>query len=71
MLECRRPIPVVTPLGPGFIWYITSSGMYENDEYTIVLRADGTIRHFKSDQVKVYMNATYGIADGTKDDLPF
>ena len=55
------PIPVTTPLGDGHILYINPGGMYENDEITVVLLDGGHIRHFESDQVKVWVNSTYGI----------
>jgi hypothetical protein len=55
------PIPVTTPLGDGYILYINSGGMYENDEITVVLLDGGHIRHFESAQVKVWVNSTYGI----------
>ena len=58
-----KPVPCVTPLGDGYIMYITENGMYENDEFTVVLWKDGSIRHFSSDSVKIYHNATYGIQD--------
>lgn len=56
-----HPIPVTTPLGDGYILYITPGGMYENDEITVVLLDGGHIRHFESDQVKIWVNSTYGI----------
>lgn len=55
------PIPVTTPLGDGYILYITEGGMLENDEITVVLNEGGQIRHFTSDQVRVWKNSTYGI----------
>jgi len=56
-----RPIPVTTPLGDGYILYITPSGMFENDEITVVLLDGGQIKHFESGQVRVWINSTYGI----------
>jgi hypothetical protein len=56
-----HPIPVTTPLGDGYILYITPGGMYENDEITVVLLKGGEIRHFESSQVRVWVNSTYGI----------
>lgn len=35
--------------------------MLENDEITVVLNERGEIKHFTSDQVRVWKNATYGI----------
>ena len=55
------PIPVTTPLGDGYILYITEGGVLENDEITVVLSNGGEIRHFTSDQVRVWKNSTYGI----------
>jgi hypothetical protein len=54
-------IPVTTPIGDGYILYITANGMYENDEITVVMKSNGQIRHFLSDQVKVWNNSTYRI----------
>jgi len=61
MIFCPSPIPVTTPLGDGYILYITPSGMLENDEITVVLSKGGEIKHFTSDQVRVWKNSTYGI----------
>ena len=55
------PIPVTTPLGDGYILYISYGGMLENDEITVVLSKGGEIKHFTSDQVRVWKNSTYGI----------
>lgn len=55
------PIPVTTPLGDGYILYISYGGMLENDEITVVLSNGGEIKHFTSDQVRVWKNSTYGI----------
>lgn len=61
MIFPPRPIPVKTPLGDGYILYITSGGMFENDEITVVLLNGGEIKHFASDQVRVWKNSTYEI----------
>ena len=61
MIFANRPIPVVTPLGDGYILYITPNGFLENDEITVVLSNGGEIKHFTSDQVRVWKNSTYGI----------
>lgn len=66
--ECRKPIACTTPLGEGYIWYIKDNGMYENDEFTVVLLDGGAVRHFTSDQIKIWSNDTYTIK---KKDLPF
>jgi hypothetical protein len=61
VIFANRPIPVVTPLGDGYILYITPNGFLENDEITVVLSNGGEIKHFSSDQVRVWKNSTYGI----------
>jgi hypothetical protein len=66
--EVRRPIPVTTPLGDAYIWYITEQGQFENDIYTIVLCNNGAVRHIRSDQVKIWHNETFGIK---KDEFKF
>ena len=60
MLEFRRPIPVVTPLGDGMAMYVTDSGVFANDVWTVAL-ADGRVRHFRTDQLTVEKNATWNI----------
>ena len=60
MIEFRRPIPVKTSLGDGMAIYVVNSGTFANDIWTIVLN-DGSIRHFRTDQVKMENNATWNI----------
>lgn len=59
--EFNKTIPVITPLGNGYILYVTSNGMFENDEFTIVMDDGGIIKHFTSDQVRIWHNETYNI----------
>lgn len=59
--EFRKPIPCVTPLGDGYVWYVTDGKMLENDCYTIILLEGGFIKHFTSDQIQIFNNETYGI----------
>lgn len=58
------PIPVVTPLGSGYIVYVSRNPIHENDEITVAMDEDGQYRHFNAGQVKAYKNATYGINAG-------
>jgi len=60
MIEFKNPIPVKTALGDGMAIYVANSGSFANDIWTIVLN-DGTIRHFRTDQVKMEANATWNI----------
>lgn len=61
MLEFRNPLPVITPLGGAYAIYVTSGGTFENDIWTVVLENGGNILHFRSDQIKMYKNATFDI----------
>jgi len=59
--EFRHPVPCITPLGDGFIWYMKQNGYLENDELTVILCEGGIIRHFTTDQVQIFHNETYQI----------
>lgn len=61
MLEFKNPIPVVTPIGNAYAIYTTNSGTFENDVWTVCLEDGGKILHFRTDQLKVYSNATFDI----------
>lgn len=56
-----KSIPVITPLGPGYVVYITSNGLFENDEVCVALQDGGQWRHFTTNDIKSWHNATYGI----------
>lgn len=64
--EFKNPIPCVTPLGDGYVWYVRSNGFLENDEFTVILTDDGSVRHFNSEQIKIWRNETYGISKTKK-----
>ncbi len=62
MLEFRNPIPVVVEGNKdGYAIYVTNGGSFENDVWCVVLREGGDIRHYLSNQVKMYVNATLDI----------
>ena len=62
MLEFSKPVPVVTEDGlEGYALYVTDGGAYSNDVWCVVIAEGGHIRHYTSDQLKVYHNATFGI----------
>jgi len=69
IFEPRNPIPVITPLGDGYILYIKSNGFLDNDEVTVVLLNGGGIKHFDITQLKVWHNETYGIKKRTEDKI--
>jgi hypothetical protein len=62
MLEFANPIPVIVEgEKEGYAIYVTSGGQFENDIWCVVLCEGGYIRHYRSDQMKMYINATLGI----------
>lgn len=58
---CPFPLPVVTPLGDGFVIYVNEGQMFEDACWAVALKEGGQIRHFTSNQIKVWHNETYGI----------
>jgi hypothetical protein len=62
MLEFKQPIPVVVEGNKdGYAIYVSNSGMYENDVWCVVHCDGGTVRHYQTDQIKIWTNATFGI----------
>jgi hypothetical protein len=62
MLEFSKPIPVVVEGNKdGYALYVVNSGMFENDVWCVALCEGGHVRHYTSDQVKIYVNATFNI----------
>jgi hypothetical protein len=59
--ELNNPIACTTPLGDAYIWYIKPNGYLENDEITCILMNGGQVRHFTTDQIRIWNNQTYKI----------
>ncbi len=57
----ERPIPVMTPLGGGYVVYVESSTLWENDVITVALLDGGQWRHFRSNDIQSWHNETFGI----------
>lgn len=66
MLEFKKPIPVNTPHGEGYAIYVQSSGMFENDCWTVCLCNGGEIKHYNTLQLTVIKNATFDIHEKEK-----
>ena len=60
-LEFTTPIPVITPIGEGYAIYVQNGGTFANDIWTVALCDGGIIRHFRTDQLQMYKNATFEI----------
>lgn len=64
--EFNNPIPVVVEGDKnGYALYVRDGGLYENDIWCVVHCIGGFVRHYKSDQIKIYANATFGICKST------
>ena len=62
MLEFKQPIPVVVEDNKkGYAIYVTDSGPFENDVWCVVLCDGGHVRHYRSNQIKIYQNLTFDI----------
>lgn len=63
ILEFRNPIPLIIKESgvEAMALYVTTSGTFENDIFTVVLCDNGDIIHVRSDQVRMYANKTFDI----------
>ena len=62
MLEFKNPIPVVVEDNKdGYAIYVRDGGTFENDIWCVVLCNGGFVRHYRSDQIKIFANSTLGI----------
>lgn len=66
--EFKNPIPVTTPKGDGWLLYVRDGGNWSNDIFAVVLEEGGHLLHFRSDQLRMFRNATFDIAN---DEVPF
>jgi hypothetical protein len=63
--EFNNPIPVTTKSGAGYLWYVSDSGLHENDVYTVILKKGGRVIHCSSEQIRVNCNSTFDITKDT------
>jgi hypothetical protein len=62
--EFKNPIPVIVETDKeGYVIYVQSSGMFENDIWCVVHCEGGVVRHYRTDQIRVYNNATFDILE--------
>ncbi len=62
MLEFKKPIPVIVEKDKeGYALYVTNGGTFENDIWCVVLCDGGHVRHYRSNQIKIYNNLTFNI----------
>ena len=62
MLEFKKPIPVIIEDNKeGYAIYVTNSGTFENDVWCVVHCDGGIVRHYLTNQIKIYKNETFNI----------
>lgn len=67
MLQFKKPIPVVVEGDKeGYAIYVQSGGTFENDIWCVALCEGGHVRHYRSDQIKIYANSTFDIEKSAK-----
>lgn len=60
------PIPVTTIEGDGHVIYVKDSGRFDNDEWCVAMLKDGSVKHFLSNQIRIWHNETLGIKKENK-----
>ncbi len=65
--EFNNPIPVVVEGNKeGYAIYVRDGGSFENDIWCVALCNGGVVRHYRSDQILIHINATLDILSGGK-----
>lgn len=60
--EFSKPITVIVEGNKrGYAIYVKDSGIYDNDEWCVVLCEGGIVRHYLSNQIFIEANATFQI----------
>jgi hypothetical protein len=63
MLEFKSPIPVIIENSKeGYAIYVANGGTFENDIWCVVLCEGGIVRHYRTDQIRIHVNATLGLS---------
>jgi hypothetical protein len=60
--EFNNPIPVIVENDKqGYAIYVRDNGTFENDVWCVALCDGGIVRHYRSDQILIHHNATFGL----------
>ena len=60
--EFKNPIPVIVEENKdGYAIYVRDGGTFENDIWCVVHCNCGIVRHYRSDQIKIFTNLTFDI----------
>ena len=72
ILEFQHPIPVIVEGGKeGYAIYVTNSGQFENDVWCVAHCVGGFVRHYRSDQIIIHSNGTFGIVKSPLNKKPW
>lgn len=63
MIQCNPPVHVLTPLGEGNCLFIIDYGEMVNTIWPVHLFDTAQVKHFDSDDIRVYGNPMWGIED--------
>lgn len=60
--EFKNPVPVVVENDKdAYAIYVRDGGTFENDIWCVVHCDGGIVRHYRSDQLKIFINSTFDI----------
>lgn len=59
--EVRQMLWVTTPHGDGQALFLIDYGPHENTVWVVALEADGRIKHYSSEDVRLCVNHTFKI----------
>lgn len=60
MIELNSPLPVSTPRGDGYAYFIIDYGMEHDLQWVVFLTTDGSCWTFRNPEIRLSYNATLG-----------
>lgn len=62
-LRFKDPVPVVVEGDKeGYAIYVQSGGTFENDIWCVAHCEGGVVRHYRTDQIRIHTNGTFGLS---------
>lgn len=59
--ELQQILWVTTPHGDGQVLFLIDYGVHENTIWVVALEADGVVKHYNSNDIKICKNNTINI----------
>lgn len=59
--ELQQVLWVTTPHGDGQVLFLIDYGVHENTIWVVALEADGIVKHYNSNDIKICKNNTINI----------